>query len=65
MEFVSNKFADYDYSITPTDSLISGLPVFNADGGMKNWKAGLLVSQSLTGNLLHVCRCSGRRTIRA
>jgi MipA family protein len=29
------------------------LPVFDADGGMKNWKASLLLNQSLTGDLLH------------
>lgn len=52
-EFVSNKFADYYYSITPAGSLASGLPAFNAGGGMKNWKASLLVNQSVTGNLLH------------
>ena len=54
-EFVSNKFADYYYSISPADRLRTGnqLPVFNADGGMKNWKAGLLVNQSLSGDLLH------------
>ncbi|MEP6983020.1 MAG: MipA/OmpV family protein [Sphingomicrobium sp.] len=52
-EFVSNKYADYYYSITPAGALASGLPVFNADGGMKNWKAGLLLNQSITGDLLH------------
>lgn len=54
-EFVSNKFADYYYSITPADSLATNgvLQPFNARGGMKNWKAALLVNQSLTGNLLH------------
>ena len=51
-EFVSNKYADYYYSITPADALASGLPVFNAGGGMKNWKAGLLINQSITGDLL-------------
>ena len=54
-EFVSNKFADYYFSISPADSLDTGgvLPPFNADGGMKNWKASLLVNQSLSGSLLH------------
>lgn len=52
-EFVSNRFADYYYSISPADSLASGLPVFNADGGMTNWKLGLLLNQSITGDLLH------------
>jgi len=53
LEFVSNKFADYYFSIDPGESLVTGLPTFNAGGGMKNWKAGLLLNQSLTGNLLH------------
>jgi outer membrane scaffolding protein for murein synthesis (MipA/OmpV family) len=54
-EFVSNKFADYYYSITPADSVATGgvLPPFNASGGMKDWKAGVLVNQSVTGDLLH------------
>jgi outer membrane protein len=52
-EFVSNRFADYYFSIRPADSLASGLPVFDADGGMKNWKASLLLNQSLSGSLIH------------
>ncbi|MFL6829672.1 MAG: MipA/OmpV family protein [Sphingomicrobium sp.] len=54
-EFASNKYADYYFSITPTDSLATGglLPVYDADGGMKNWKLGLLLNQSITGDLLH------------
>ena len=54
-EFVQNRYADYYYSITPADSLLTGgaLPVFDADGGMKNLKASLRLNQSLTGDLLH------------
>jgi MipA family protein len=52
-EFVSDRFADYYFSITPADSIASGLPVFNPRGGLKNWKAGLLLNQSITGDLLH------------
>lgn len=54
-EFVSNRFADYYFSISPADSLATGgvIPAFNASGGMKDWKAGLLVNQSITGDLLH------------
>ena len=54
-EFVSNRFADYYFSISPADRIRTGgvLPVYNASGGMKNWKAGLLLNQSLSGNLLH------------
>lgn len=51
MEFASNRFADYYFSISPEDSLVSGLPVFNADGGLEKWKAGILVNQSITGDL--------------
>ena len=54
-EFVSNKYADYYFSVTPADSVATGgvLAPFNADGGMKNWKIGLLLNQSITGDLLH------------
>jgi len=54
-EFVGNKYADYYFSITPADALATGgvLPVFNASGGIKDWKLGLLVNQSLTGDLTH------------
>jgi len=54
-EFVSNKYADYYFSISPADSAATGglLPVFDADGGMKHWKVGVLLNQSLTGDLLH------------
>jgi MipA family protein len=53
LDFVSNRFADYYYSVTPADSLLTGgaLVPFNADGGLKDWNAGLLVNQSITGDL--------------
>ncbi len=50
-DFVSNRFADYYFSVSPTEAALSGLPAFNADGGMKNWKIGLLANQSVTGDL--------------
>lgn len=54
-EFVGGKYADYYYSIDADNSARTGgiLPLYNADGGMKNWKLGLLVNQSITGDLLH------------
>lgn len=54
-EFVSNKYADYYFSVTPAESVLTGgvLPVFDADGGMKDWRAHLLLNQSLSGDLLH------------
>ncbi|MEO7503834.1 MAG: MipA/OmpV family protein [Sphingomicrobium sp.] len=52
-EWAGDGYADYYYSITPAQSLASGLPVYKAQGGFKNWKVGLLANQSITGNLLH------------
>jgi outer membrane protein len=52
-DFVSDRFARYYYSISPAESAVCGLPIFNADGGMKDWKLSLLVNQSLSGDLLH------------
>lgn len=55
LEFVGNKYANYYYTVTPAESVLTGgaLPAFNAGGGLKNWKAGLLLNQSISGDLLH------------
>jgi len=54
-EFVGNKYADYYFSVTPAESALTAgvLPVFDADGGMKDWRVGLLLNQSVSGDLLH------------
>lgn len=52
-EWAADDYADYYYSISPADSLVSGLPLFDADGGLKHWRLGLLANQSLTGDLTH------------
>jgi outer membrane protein len=52
-EWAGGGYADYYYSITPADTLASGLAPFDADGGFKNWRLGLLVNQSITGDLTH------------
>ena len=52
-DFVSNRYADYYYSISPADSFASGLPSYDAHGGMKNWKISTIVNQSITGDLTH------------
>jgi outer membrane scaffolding protein for murein synthesis (MipA/OmpV family) len=52
-DFVSNRFADYYFSVSPAETALSGLPTFNAGGGMKNWKAGLLANYALSGDLRH------------
>ena len=55
LEFVSDKFADYYFSVSPADSLRTDgeLRPFDADGGLKSWKAGILLNQSLSGDLTH------------
>ncbi|MBA2466160.1 MAG: MipA/OmpV family protein [Sphingomonas sp.] len=50
-DFVADGYADYYFSVTPAEALVSGLPAFNAGGGMKSWKVGLLANQSLSGDL--------------
>lgn len=51
-DWVGNGYADYYYSITPDDALASGLPVYRANGGFKDWKITAIANQSLTGDLL-------------
>ncbi|QDP19486.1 MipA/OmpV family protein [Sphingomonas xanthus] len=50
-DFVGNRYADYYFSISPTDALASGLAPYDADGGMKNIKIGLLGNYALSGDL--------------
>lgn len=50
-DFVAGRYAEYYYSITPAEGLVAGLPAYDADGGMKNWKVSALVNQSITGDL--------------
>jgi outer membrane protein len=52
-EHVGDRYARTYFSVTPAGALASGLPVFNADGGWKNWRATLLFGQTLTGDLRH------------
>ncbi len=52
-DFVADRYADYYYSITPAEGFVAGLPAYEAEGGMKNWKLSALVNQSITGDLTH------------
>jgi outer membrane scaffolding protein for murein synthesis (MipA/OmpV family) len=52
-DFVASRYADYYYSISPAEGLVAGLPAYDADGGMKNWKLAALVNQSISGDLLN------------
>ena len=51
VDFVGDGYADYYFSIDPAGAIASGLPVYDADGGMKSWKVGMLLNQSLSGDL--------------
>ncbi len=51
LDFVGNKYADYYYSIPLADSIASGVPVYDAGGGMKSWRLGLLGNASFSGDL--------------
>lgn len=53
LDFVSGKYARYYFGITPAESLLTGLPVYTPDGGMEKWRIGVLVNQSVTGDLTH------------
>jgi outer membrane protein len=53
LEFVSSRYAQYYFGVTPTETSLSGLPTFAPKGGLKDWKLNLLAVQSLNGNLLH------------
>jgi len=52
---VDSDFADYYYSVTPTQSLATGgiLPVYNAKKGWDSANVGLLAGLDLDGNLLN------------
>jgi len=50
-EWGDDKFADYNYSVTPAGSIASGLPVFAAKGGFNKAGARLLVGFDLDGDI--------------
>lgn len=52
-EHVDDDFARYYYSVTPAQSLASGLPVFDADGGWNSAGATALTAFDFDGNLLN------------
>jgi MipA family protein len=51
LDYVGGDFARYYYSISPGQSVASGLPVFNADGGFKSVGGNIILGQSLSGDL--------------
>lgn len=51
LDWAGGGYAEYYYSITPAEGLVAGLPAFDADGGLKDWRLGLIANQSITGDL--------------
>ena len=52
-QYAGQGYASTYYSISPTQSIASGLPQFNARKGWKNYSVGGFATYSLTGDLLH------------
>jgi outer membrane protein len=52
-EHVGAGYARTYFSVTPAGSLASGLPVYNAASGWKNYRLTLFGAQMLTGDLRH------------
>lgn len=50
-EFVDDNYADYYYSVSPQQSLDSGLPEFSAKGGLNSVGTNLLLAFDLDGDL--------------
>ncbi|UUL81900.1 MipA/OmpV family protein [Sphingomonas qomolangmaensis] len=50
-ERVENGYGDAYFSVSAAESLRSGLPVYDADGGWKNYTIGFAGAHSLTGDL--------------
>lgn len=52
-EHVSNRYADYYFSVSPAQSAASGLPLFQARGGWKSVGVSMLGAYDLDGDLLN------------
>ena len=52
-QFVDDSFADYYYTVTPAQSAATGLPLFNADGGLNSVSSTTTVAFDLDGNGLN------------
>lgn len=50
-QFVDDNFADYYFSVSPGQSAASGLPVFQAEGGLRSYGATLITGFDFDGDL--------------
>jgi outer membrane scaffolding protein for murein synthesis (MipA/OmpV family) len=51
-EFVDDRYANYNYAISPAGSAASGLPPYRPHGGFKEWNVGAFTAFDLDGNFL-------------
>ena len=51
--FVDDDFADYYYSVSPAQSVATGLPEFQADGGLNSLGTLAILTLDLDGNALN------------
>lgn len=52
LQFVDDSFADYYYTVSPAQSAASGLPQFEADGGLNSGSLTAILNYDLSGNTL-------------
>lgn len=51
-QFVDDKYADYNFSVSPAGAAASGLPVYRAKGGFKEASIALATGRDLNNNFL-------------
>jgi MipA family protein len=56
---VESGYARTYFSVTPAQAAASGLPVYTARGGWKDYSISLLGTQAITGDLLHGLKLVG------
>ncbi|MHA6721538.1 MipA/OmpV family protein [Sphingomonas sp. RS2018] len=61
-ERAEQGYARTYFSVSPIGSAASGLPVYNAQGGWKNYRVGAVATYALTGDLLHGLKVVGGGT---
>jgi outer membrane protein len=61
-EHASSKYANYYFTVAPTQVALTGLPAYRARGGWKNYTLGVLGTVSLTGDLFHGLKLVGGGT---
>jgi outer membrane scaffolding protein for murein synthesis (MipA/OmpV family) len=52
LHFADDTYADYNYGITPAGAAASGLPAFDAKGGLQDVSLGIATARDLNGDFL-------------